>query len=69
MNLTRVVHEKRSIVLPIALGIVGNLLLFALIVFPLSRQVASAQAEATTQHELLAKAVADYNSAKATVTG
>ena len=44
MNLTRVLNEKRSIVLPIALGIVANLLLYALIVFPLSGQVASAQA-------------------------
>ncbi len=69
MNLSRVLHDKRSIVLPIALGIVANLLLYALIVFPLSRQVASAQAEAATQHELLAKAVAEYNSAKKTVTG
>ena len=39
------------------------------IVFPLGRQVASAQAEANTQHDLLNRARQDHRAAKATVAG
>jgi len=44
-------------------------LLFAVVVFPLGRQVASAEAEANAQHDLLNKARQDHRSAKATVAG
>ena len=69
MTLRRVLTDKRRIVYPLALVIVANVLLFALVVFPLGRQVASAEAEARTDHDLLARARLDHQNAKATVTG
>lgn len=69
MTLRRVLTDKRHIVYPLALVIVANVLLFALVVFPLGRQVASAEAEARTDHDLLARARLEYQNAKATVTG
>jgi len=69
MNLSRVMAEKRRLIVPLILAVVANVLLYALVVFPLGRQVASAQDEAREQHELLYRAQADHKSAKATVTG
>jgi hypothetical protein len=69
MTMSRVLAEKRGIVLPLALAIIANVLLYALVVFPLRRQVSSAEEEAKVQHELLNQARADYAAAKATVAG
>lgn len=69
MNLSRVMAEKRRLVLPLMLAVVVNVLLYALVVFPLGRQVASAQDEARLQHDELYRAQADFKSAKATVSG
>ena len=69
MNLSRVMVEKRRLVLPLILAVIVNVLLYALVVFPLGRQVASAQEEARLQHEELYRAQADFKSAKATVSG
>jgi type IV pilus assembly protein PilO len=69
MNVKRVLAEKRGIVIPLALAIVANVLLYALVVFPLGHQVASAQNEAQTAHAELYKARNDAASAKATVSG
>ena len=69
MTFSRVLAEKRRLVVPLALAIVANVLLYAVVVFPLGRQVASAHAEANTQHDLLNKARQDHRAAKATVTG
>lgn len=69
MTLRRVLAEKRGILLPLALLIGANILLYVLVVFPLGRQVAGAEAEAKAQHELLNRARQDYQSARATVTG
>ena len=69
MTLKRVLTEKRRIVVPLLLGIAANAVLFAVVVFPLGRQVASAEVEARGAHDLLNKARLDYQSAKATVTG
>ena len=69
MTFSRVLSEKRRIVVPLAIAILANVLLFAVVVFPLGRQVASAEAEANTQHDLLNRARQDYRSAKATVAG
>jgi hypothetical protein len=67
--LTRVMAEKRGVIGPLVVAIVANVLLYALVVFPLGRQVVSAEDEARLQHELLGKARLDYQSAKATVSG
>ena len=69
VRMSRVLAEKRAIVLPLVVAVIANVLLYILVVFPLSRQVASAEAEAKSQHELLARARHDYESAKATVAG
>jgi type IV pilus assembly protein PilO len=69
MTFGRVLTEKRHIVYPLALMIVANVLLFALVVFPLGRQVASAETEARAEHDLLARARLEHQNAKATVSG
>ena len=68
-TLQRVLADKRSIVFPLLLFVVANIVLYAVVVFPLGHQVASADAEATLQHQQLNAARADLKSAKATVTG
>ena len=69
MNTSRVMAEKRRLIVPLLLAIVANVLLYAVIVFPLGRQVASAEAEAGVQRDQLTRARQDFLSAKATVAG
>lgn len=69
MTVARVLSDKRRIVVPLVIAVIANVLLYALVVFPLRRQVASAEAEANTQHDLLNKARQDHRAARATVTG
>jgi type IV pilus assembly protein PilO len=69
VTIQRVLAEKRRIVFPIVLAIVANILLYAVVVFPLNRQVASAEAESRAEREALNLARQDYQQAKATVTG
>ena len=69
MTLARVLTEKRRIVVPLVIAVVANVLLYAVVVFPLGRQVASAETEANAQHDLLNRARQDHRAAKATVTG
>lgn len=69
MNLKRVMAEKRRLIVPLVLAIIGNVLLYAVVVFPLGRQVTSAEEEARIQREQLNRARLDYQAAKATVSG
>ncbi|HEX9368186.1 MAG TPA: hypothetical protein VF921_16265 [Vicinamibacterales bacterium] len=69
MNLSRVMAEKRHLIVPLVIAVIANALLYAVVVFPLGRQVTSAQDEANLQHELLNRARVDHQSAKATVSG
>ena len=69
MNLQRVIAEKRHLVLPLAIAIVANAALFAVVIFPLSRQVAGAEKDARLAQEELHRARQDYQLAKATVSG
>ena len=39
MNTTRIMAEKRRLIVPLMLAIVANVLLYAVVVFPLGRQV------------------------------
>jgi Tfp pilus assembly protein PilO len=66
--LQRVLAEKRRLVVPLALFALANVVLYAVVVFPLSHQVAGAEAEATLQHQQLNAARFDLKSAKAIVT-
>ena len=65
----RVLAEKRRVIWPILVGVVVNVLLFLLVVFPLSRKVAGGEAEAQAASAALASARQDYAAARATVTG
>lgn len=69
MTFARILADKRRIVVPLVMTVLANILLYAVVVFPLGRQVASAEAEANTQHELLNRARQDHRAARATVTG
>jgi hypothetical protein len=69
MNLQRVLAEKRHLILPLTVAIVANVLLYAVVVFPLGRQVARAGDEARIAREELSRARQDYQLAKATVSG
>ena len=69
MNLTRIMADKRPLIIPLVLAIVANVLLYAVVVFPLGHQVAGAQEEAGIQREQLNRARLDDQLAKATVTG
>jgi hypothetical protein len=68
-TLQRALSEKRRIIVPLAMVIAASIALYALVVFPLGRQVAAAQAQARTEHEELNRARLDYQAARATVTG
>jgi hypothetical protein len=69
MNLQRVMAEKRSLIVPLAVAVIANVLLYAIVVFPLGRQVANAGNEEKIAREELIHARQDYQSAKATVSG
>ena len=69
MTLSRVIAEKRRIVVPLVLAVLANVVLYAVVVFPLGRQVAGAETEANTQRDLLNRARQDHRAAKATVAG
>jgi Tfp pilus assembly protein PilO len=69
MNTRRILNEKRSIVFPLAIAVLANVLLYALVVFPLGRQVARAEEDANAHRELLHRADTDFKSAKNTVAG
>lgn len=65
----RIAAEKRALLITLALGIIANVLLYVVAVFPLGRQVAGAETEARLQREQLHAARQDFNAARATVTG
>jgi Tfp pilus assembly protein PilO len=69
MNMARVMTEKRALIVPLALGIIANALLYAVVVFPLGHQVASAEEQLRVQRDQLGRARQDYQLAKATVSG
>jgi hypothetical protein len=65
----RIFVEKRAAIIPLALGIVGNLLAYALWVYPLGVKQAGAVDRAEAAARSLKAAEADFNAAKALVTG
>ncbi len=65
----RVFAEKRQIIYPLIGALVLNLAVFAAVVYPLSRKVAGGQQQASNAAAALAAARADYQAARATVTG
>jgi len=68
-TLQRVLSEKRALLVPLALFAVANVVLYVVVVFPLTHQVASAEADARLAHQQLNVARSDLKTAKATVLG
>ena len=65
----RILHEKRGLIWPIVAALVINIALFALVVYPLSKKVATGEEDAAAAAAALAGAKEQYNHARQTVTG
>ena len=65
----RILHENRKLVLLLAVALLINVGLFALVVLPLSRRVAGGEVLAANAGAALAAARRDYDNARAMVSG
>jgi len=65
----RALTEKRSLILPIAIALLVNVALYAMVVYPLSKKVAGGEQEAAAATAALNAARRDHVAARATVTG
>jgi Tfp pilus assembly protein PilO len=65
----RVMAEKRRLILPIVIALVVNVVLFALVLYPLSKKVAGGEQQAQAATVALNAARRDYDAARATVKG
>lgn len=69
MNSSRIFREKQRLLWPLAIVLIANAAVFALVVYPLSHKVAQGQQEADGATLALNNARRDYANARATVTG
>lgn len=69
MTLKRVLSEKRRLLWPLAIVLVANIAVYALVVYPLAQKVAMGEQEADAASASLASAKSEYANARATVTG
>ena len=69
MNLQRALREKQRLIWPLALVLVANAVVFAIVVYPLSTKVSLGEQEADAATAALNVARRDYANARATVTG
>ena len=69
MTLARILAEKRKLIWPLAIVLLANVAVFAIVVYPLSQKVAMGQQEADAANVTLNNARRDYANARATVTG
>jgi len=69
VTFARILQEKQRLIWPLALVLLANAAVFALVVYPLSSKVASGQEEANAATVALHNARRDYANARATVTG
>ena len=65
----RIFSEKRRLILPIAIALVVNMALFAIVLYPLSKKVAGSEQESNAATTTLNAAKRDYQQARATVAG
>ena len=65
----RVLHEKRALIVPIAIALLVNLALYLMVVYPLSKKVDGGQRQAEAAVAALNAARRDYAAAQATVAG
>jgi hypothetical protein len=69
MTYQRIFAEKRRMIWPLALVLLANVAVYAIVVYPLSQKVAMGQQEADAATVALNNARRDYANARATVTG
>jgi len=69
MDTKRVLTEKRSLILPIAIALLVNIALFAIVVYPLSKKVAGGEQQSQAATTTLNAAKRDFQGARATVAG
>ncbi len=65
----RVMAEKRRLILPIVIALVVNVVLFAIVLYPLSKKVAGGEQQAQAATVALNAARRDHDAARATVKG
>jgi hypothetical protein len=65
----RIFHEKRRLIWPVVAGLLLNVALFVLVVYPLSQKVAAGEQEAADANVALVAARRQFNNARQTVTG
>jgi hypothetical protein len=65
----RIASEKRAAIIPLLIGIVGNIAAYALWVYPLGVKSAGAADRAAAAAQAVRAAEAEYNAAKALVAG
>jgi type IV pilus assembly protein PilO len=65
----RVFQEKRALIWPIAIGLLINVAVYAIVVYPLSKKVAGGEQAAEASSATLGAARRDYAAARATVAG
>lgn len=65
----RALAEKRALILPIAIALLVNVALYAIVVYPLSKKVAGGEQDAAAATAALNDARRDHAAARATVAG
>lgn len=66
---SRIFAEKRSLIWPLALVLIANAVVYALVVYPLSQKVALGEQDASAANFALLTARREHANARATVTG
>lgn len=69
IDLKRIYREKRRLILPLAVLAVANLAALLLVVYPLSRRVATTEQRAQETTTRLMRATQEYRAARATLEG
>lgn len=69
MTFGRIFREKRALIWPLLLVLAANVVVYALVVYPLSQKVAAGEQEAAAAAAALAAARRDHQNARATVEG
>jgi Tfp pilus assembly protein PilO len=65
----RVLREKRALIWPIAIALILNVALYAIVVYPLSKKVAGGEQAAAAAAAALQAARRDHAAARATIAG
>ncbi len=68
-SVSRVFQEKRALIWPIAIALVINVAIYAMVVYPLSQKVANGEQAAQASAAALMAARRDHTAARATVSG